>query len=463
MLGTIAVLLTFIGLSIFARPSADDFCYAAKVRQLGFFDALSFWYFQWSGRYTSNLTLSAFGALGDIVQIYPYAAIFILVSTWLSFSFLAATVSRCIFFFRFHLLVGAIATIIFLSATPDPAQTFYWVVGSFENQLANIFLTILIALIIRRETVWDRPPWSGIVLLLSVLLMMATIGTNEVSLVLTFMMIVCGSCYAIKTRRKSLSYWVTLLVIAIIAVLASVLAPGNFHRLSSLDTDGMLRPSPWMAVFLYLPWVALRIFYWLSNLGLWASAFIALIATSVAARKMLYSEGIFRRQFLAVPALWIGGILVLNAVGFLINRYPLPERAESVVLLLFMLGWYPSFIILAHFLAGPRIQQLDGGIRFMATALLLISLIGAPNIFEAYKDTYRGYRYAKEMNERFAAIESAKKRGETEITLSTISRPPRTLFATELTSDPNNFRNSCMSEYYELKAIRLGTPPTAVK
>jgi len=67
------------------------------------------------------------------------------------------------------------------------------------------------------------------------------------------------------------------------------------------------------------------------------------------------------------------------------------------------------------------------------------------------------------MNERFAAIEDAKRRGETEITLGTISRPPKTIFAADLTSDPNNHRNACMSEYFELKAIRLGTAPAAAK
>jgi len=35
----------------------------------------------------------------------------------------------------------------------------------------------------------------------------------------------------------------------------------------------------------------------------------------------------------------------------------LPERAESVVWLFFLLGWYPSFIIFAHFLVDEKIQN----------------------------------------------------------------------------------------------------------
>lgn len=455
-----AILLMFVGLSIFARPSADDFCMAAKVRQLGFFDALSYWYFHWSGRYTSNFSLSAFGAMGDIVKFYPLAAISVFMATWLSFCYLAFCLAKIIPF-SLALVVGTIATVIFISACPDPAQTFYWASGSFTYQLGNVLVILLVALILRREFIVKQQVLRGFILFFSALLTIAAIGANETSLVLTLMIIVCGTCLAISNRRQTIPYWFSLLLVAIIAASASVLAPGNFERFSTLGSDSMLRPSWWLAFFLYLPWVALRILYWLSHPGLWASAFIVLFATTDTAQKILFSDGQFRRQFLYVPVIWLGGIFALNAIGFIINRYPLPERAESVVLLLYMLGWYPSFIIVAHYFWREKLQKPNGFLRLAATAFLIISLLGYPNVFEGYKDVYRGYRYSKEMNERFAAIDAAKKRGETEITLDTISRPPRTLFAADLTSDPKNHRNACMSEYFELKAIRLGTSPAA--
>jgi len=371
-----AVLLMFAGLSIFARPSADDFCLAAKVRQLGFFDALSYWYHHWSGRYTSNASLSVLGALGDIVKFYPLAAVFILASTWFSFYFMAKTLARIIPS-TLPVVVGTIATVIFISACPDPAQTFYWATGSFTYQLGNVLVILLVALIIRRETTFNQQPLSGFLLFLSAILTIAAIGTNETSLVLTFMIVAGGSWQAIRNRRQTAPYWLTLLFVAIVAALASVLAPGNFERFSTLENDSVLRPAWWLAVFLYLPWVALRILYWLSNPALWISALIILLATADIAKKILYSDGQFRRQFLAAPVLWLGGIFALNAVGFLINRYPLPERAESVVLLLYMLGWYPSVVILAHYFFGERLQKKNGFFQQAATAALLIILLGS--------------------------------------------------------------------------------------
>ena len=62
------------------------------------------------------------------------------------------------------------------------------------------------------------------------------------------------------------------------------------------------------------------------------------------------------------------------------------------------------------------------------------------------------------MRARFAEIDAAAKRGDREITMTSISRPPRTLFATDITSDPKNFRNSCLGSYYGFDTVKLGTP-----
>ncbi len=457
-IAVILVIGLFIGLSFFDYPSADDFCYAAKVNQLGFFGAQAFWYENWSGRYTLNLAWTALMMSGDIFKIYRYPPILLLVSTWFSFSFLTAKIARGSLSGFFIFLSGGIWTLLFISGVPDPAQTFYWIGGSFTYQLPNIFLIFLLGLLIWRETTAKDERSRTLIFVLSSLLVVATIGVNEISLLLTLTVLGGGTLYALGMRRDSRRFWIALLVIGIGATLVSVLAPGNYQRYVSIEHDTMLRPTPWLAAFLYLPWVALRLLYWLSNLGLWAAAFILLVFTFPAARARLYIDGKFAKLFLVFPVLWISLIFVLNAVGFLINRYPLPERAESVLYLLFLLGWFPSFIILVHFLVGDKFQFGDRRSIAPAAALLFISVLGTPNVFEAYKDVYRGYRYAQEIRTRIDVIQAAKDRGEKAITVDSLSRPPRTLFATDIATDPNNFRNKCTSEYYELESIRLGSP-----
>ena len=158
-------------------------------------------------------------------------------------------------------------------------------------------------------------------------LVIAIVGSNEISLLLTGMILSGGAVYALWTRRDSRVFWTALLVVALAAGLVSILAPGNVQRYAGLAHDPMPRPASWLAAMLYLPWVALRLLYWLSSLGWWASAFILLAVTAPAAGVWLCRDGKFNRRFLLWPALWIGAIFVLNVIGFLINRYPLPERS----------------------------------------------------------------------------------------------------------------------------------------
>ena len=148
-------------------------------KQFGIFDILSLSYFGSSGRYATVFTMSILGKYHNLVAVYPYAAIVVLVSTWLSFSFLAWTISRHVCPFRFPLLAGTITTILFIAGVPDPAQTFYWLAGSFTYQLGNVFLILFIALCIRRETATDGKSFRAIILLLSACLTVAAIGSME--------------------------------------------------------------------------------------------------------------------------------------------------------------------------------------------------------------------------------------------------------------------------------------------
>jgi Family of unknown function (DUF6056) len=114
--------------------------------------------------------------------------------------------------------------------------------------------------------------------------------------------------------------------------------------------------------------------------------------------------------------------------------------------------------VLGHFAFGDRLPSASDRRIRVAGALLVIGLLGSPNIFEAYKDVYRGYRYDKELRERFDMLRTYQGDATKEVTVPSISRPPRTLFATDFVTDPRNIRNACASEYFGVKSITLGAP-----
>jgi len=356
---------------------------------------------------------------------------------------------------RATLLVAAIVTVLFFSATPDPAQTFYWLTGSLTYQLGNVLFVLLIALLVRRET---RDDFALVTFAASAVLVVGAIGSNEAMLLLTVSMLCAGTLVAWRARRPTRFFWSGLLIVAGVAALVSILAPGNDVRAASKQGDGQLRPDLWVAALAYLPWTVLRILYWLSNLGLWASACVLLWTTASISRTLLYRNGAFDKRLLWIPIAWTAVLFLLSALGFAVNRYPLPERAESVVALAFVLGWYPSFVILAHFVFGTRALEAGSRQVELACVLLVIAILGSPTIFEAYKDVYRGYRYDREMQERFALLERHQGDGGKDVIVGSLSRPPKTLFATDFVTDASNFRNSCASEYFGVRSITLGAP-----
>jgi hypothetical protein len=285
------------------------------------------------------------------------------------------------------------------------------------------------------------------------------VGANEVSLVLTLLLLAAGTGGAFRAGRSTVAFWGGLLGLAVFAAAVSALAPGNFARAGAeAASPTVLRPPPLLAAVLFLPWTLLRLAYWSSSLGLWAATLLLVGKTWRWARGLLCPGGSFSRCYLRYPAAWAAGLVLLNLIGFVINRYPLPERAESVVWLLFLLGWFPSAVILAHWCGEAALEPPTVRLLVPVVVVLAVSIVGAPNNFEAFKDAYRGYRFYREVAERRAMIEAAKAAGQDDVVVPSLSRPPRTLLATEMTTDPENFRNRCVAAYHGLRSIRLGSP-----
>ena len=64
----------YIALGQYAYPSADDFCMATGVRDVGFFQHLWNHYFEWSGRYTSNAMYALYPLIFGLFDGYPLIA-----------------------------------------------------------------------------------------------------------------------------------------------------------------------------------------------------------------------------------------------------------------------------------------------------------------------------------------------------------------------------------------------------
>lgn len=455
----LTIFVAFVLLSFAAFPGADDYCYAVKTKQLGFWGSQAYWYQYWSGRFTATVLMAALAWSGDIARAYAPALISAhLVAFTAIVAFISSLMRQCSL--RAVLSVALCAYVIFLGGLAEISHYAYWFMGVADYAAGNIALLILLTVGLRYEPWNERSGWRAVVLLmLGALASVFAAGTNEITLVTVVVLHATALVVALKRRTGSAWFWASLLLLTLIAAFASVLAPGNFARLASIETEKALRPNGFVAALLLVPWYLLRIVNWMVHPLIWISAAIVLLASRSQAERLLYRDGVFVRTWLFVPLGWLALLFGLTAIGFVVNRYPLPERAETTVWFAFLVGWYPSFVILSYLAAGKaNIARL---VRFRKALLLalVIAMLGAPHVFEAFKDlAYRAIRYRHEMDSRLELIRKAALNGVLDLKVPSLSRVPRTVHVTEVTTDPSNFRNSCLAEYYGLRTIALGVP-----
>jgi len=128
----------FIG--SFSRYGADDYCTAGKLNSLGFWNAQSFWYNNWTGRYSFTFFVSIFELFeSSITSVLPY---FFIILLYLSFYVFFNTIFKKIEVEKqrlFSLLFTSLVVFIILFTVPNIRQNLYWMTGS-----TTYFLPIII-------------------------------------------------------------------------------------------------------------------------------------------------------------------------------------------------------------------------------------------------------------------------------------------------------------------------------
>ncbi|EXF96295.1 hypothetical protein HK44_020775 [Pseudomonas fluorescens HK44] len=465
LIGAVALSIVFLFsvLSLFSFPAVDDFAYFDQVNQFGFWGAQREWYMHWSGRYTATAVMSIFAELPGGERYYflgPLSAIALSLMT--TFTFFQSVVGR-----KLPLLTTCVCSlafwVIYISGLPNIAQSVYWDMGIADYQLANVALLFVLAVAARREF---YPSNNYLIIALRFLtaavITAIAVGSNELTMISVLTILSALLFLAVRLRRDSARFWLAILVIGVVCSFISVLAPGNAVRAASLTSNGLIRPPTWLATIMFVPWVILRATNWLANPALWASAVLLHFATRDQFHQLFFRDGQFQYKWLYFPLAWVVLLFALNGVGFLINHYPLPDRAECVVYFVFLLGCYPTLIILFHWAFKGAPLRASASFVHVVQILLVISLLGSASVYEAVKDLYRGHRYWVEMRGRFEIIKGAVGEGQLNPLVPSVTRLPRTISVAELSTDAGELSNTLMAKYYALKTIRLGPPNNVI-
>lgn len=443
-------LLPFVLLSFYNNICSDDFCYATKAAKLTNLEFQIEFYKTWTGRYSSTffwgveeLYMPFFNKLIPIILIFAILLALFLLSREI-FGKQNKKVS-IVFTFIFFLL--------FFLQMPTIFHGVYMFTNIVAYQFANILLIFLIKFLIKFEETKKKR-----FVFLSSFSVFLIVGFNEVSMLITIMLLGIINLTKFFTKLKIDFSYFFILVFGIVCSIVSIIAPGNKVRSNVVETINnhnnnnnnllfSLKES-----FLDIPEY---LFGWLPFVLIFSILFFDYLNRNqikIRNQKLFETHPIISLG-LAFSIFIIGCFPVYWAVG----SGP-PERTENVIYFCFLLSIF-------HFQINLYLKNKSKGVHFILLTpwlrgfliFISISFFYQPNnVRTAYADLFRGRAkdYDRQVQER---SESILKSNCKDCILPVIKDIPKSLFKekSDIKKDPQKWRNKCFCSFHKIESVRL--------
>jgi len=438
----------FFIVAFFAQPGNDDFYFADLVRAHGFFGAQHVWYSQWTGRVTSSVIISAFCHPSLIVRAYYVGPIVFLIISFVAIGYLtraAAALGTSASPFRANSLrVAALTYVLFLNGMPGTSEGVYWTTGAFTHPFSILLLLILLALLVSRQV--SSSAWVGGA---SFLLAALACSASEIGLVATTAVVAPG--IALWGRRRINSAWISAGVGCLIGGIIILLAPGNRVRSAAEGVDShhlaSVIPHAIVALVGYTrSWITASVLLATPIIGAYLRPAVDQIRDRLGARSV---------YLIALPILLASLIAGLVAVVQWATGGAPPLRAWDAIFLIFLLGWFPSVLIVTSVVGGE--QALDSltsvSLRGQVAPILMLVLLLQGNgltVLTALARTAPKYR--AEWQSRYEQLRAAAGRNAP-VVLPPLQHVTGTLMTTDLTDNPDYWTNLGYAEFFGDRSI----------
>lgn len=450
-------LLPFILLVAYSHPSADDWYMAAATQQVGFIQANVDCYFKMGGRYVSNVLLFAHPMLVSFEFTKVYCLVIILgmvpAAVWAAVRWFpgAGTLWQTAF--------GIMLLTAFCAGMPSPTQAFYWLTGN-TCYIVPVLLFLILAAVLGRESLGaEWRPSRARVAVCCVLAFLIT-GCSEVAMALVLLALVV-LLLAFWWEHSRVNWpFVAMLVCVVVGIAIVMLAPGNAQRIKWYNND--VHHVPAKAVVMALELGVRQLIVWVL-LGILLPVTLVLIAGWPEEPNMT------RRR--AWSMIFWAAVLILGTVfgGFFLGTWSmgdyLPLRSTNQLYFFFLLGWFVLAGGVASLLRarGWRLPRL-GPVLAGAAFVIFVGIVavgashpiwgGACNVKNAWKDLLGGGAAAfdKECYARYDLIRSSQ---AADLTVPRLKSRPPTIFFSDLSDDPANWRNLGMSAFFHKRRLLL--------
>jgi len=444
------IMLPFLVLSFFNAPAVDDYSYALKTMDYGFWGGQMEAYKQWNGRYFASFILCLNIISGNTFFMYKLLPIVLMIgNTHAIYRLLCAVADKQN---RLSLLLfSCIFTLIFLNFMPSISQGIYWAPGAITYNLGNIMVVYLFGMLVNAHHI----NLSKVKKVNTFLITMLACGLNESSMVAVDLMIIVFLLYHFFTTRKINSFLILLLLLAFICTAIMAVSPGNHIR----DT-GFLDPHKKNVVFTITS--SFNALFGYLSVWLFTWRMLVLSALSILFFTQLNKGAISAQhawvRLLLVAVLGFSIVAAALAPGFWSTGYIAPDRTINAVYWLFLVWWFSFLYGVAVFLQQAIAQfAINRVMVLIAAGIICLSFYFQENNYQrAVIDviTGRGYIYSLEFKNRLEIIHKNLNAGLCE--LPEFSVIPGTIFHEDIKADEEEWFNKEFARFYGLTKVRLG-------
>lgn len=442
----LTIIIFVISTSSYLGMYADDYCTSNTLQKIGYWQSQSYWYLNWSGRYSFNLFIH-FSEIFKIISIKSLPVI-LYISSFFSFFILI----KQFFNGKKRHLLSALTSLLFTSLiivnSPDIFQSFFWQTGSLTYFIPLIFLNFALHYIFKYQntTTLKKIIYIIIIFLLSVL----TGGFSESNVILQtgilyFILIIS----IISKNKKFLKPTATALFGSLISIILLVTSPGTRAR-QSYFTDHLSYYSIIKKSIIYVLRYLHDIIF-INHLYLFSLILILVIGISLATiinKSLKLDKKIYQTILILNPLFVLSCIFITYASSLYAMASPPPNRTLSVLVYILILGSFIFGVTIGNYYKMSKYKKILSYILSI-TLIFVISL----SIIKCINIHYEIKQHFTEWDNRNQQIINDKNNQKKDILVKPISQ--QTTLLDDMNSDSKNWANQCASNFYNVDSITV--------
>lgn len=439
LLGFISI-LPFLVLAYFNQPSADDFYYNTASQNLSYLETQIKLFTNLNGRYTTSAILSIPELLSNNLFFYKLIPIILIAIFFYSFYYLVSSLALNLKR-RDYFILSLLCLSIYIIKMPSIAQGFYWLSSSVAYQLSCVLVLLFFSLIVKLFSFNNIKH-----LIISVFLLIAIIGSNEISMLITdFLLGIIFVFYLFKNKKLNYNLLI-LLFVAFVFSFIVIKSPGNSVRGTNFPNKHMF----FYSIYKTLNILKSYLIIWLPSM----IVFILIFYDHLNKNKNIKASKIFDVHPFLVFSVSISVVFIGFFTGYWAMGSLLPPRSMNLIFFFFILTFMYFTLIMFFYLKKKNKDFITYSpyVRYFLFICLILILVQKNNVKTAYSDliTGKAYKYDLELKKRSQLI---KKSEADTVYVSNLNYKPKTIFNEDITSNNQDWRNGCYNAYYQKTII----------